>query len=421
MKRNVFILILLVSSLLAGCGKQEAQQPSLPATGDEPTVTTPVTTTTPTEEAEPTTAPTTTQAAELPTELPTETTTVGNVIPPLPLPTTAPTLTPPSDEVSICSHNYQPGIYQAPTCEAAGFQTFRCGKCGDVQQQIAAPLGHSFGTATCTSPKSCGLCGKTEGNALGHSYLSGQCSRCGEKDPSQRTITIQVKDSKNKPVDGVTVELHIGGSLHSTAVSSGGKVSFTVLNHPGSYTLVLTQIPEGYKAQKDRYDYRSDNGSIVLEIVPVVYPDDHSKAAYKVGSTMGDFTVTDVDGKTYQLSQLLQQKKLVILNFWYYTCVPCKAEFPYFNSVYQKYSDDIEILGLNHFDSESKIRQLQSEMGLAFPLATEHLGMQQGFGIQSYPVTVFIGSNGKILKIQKDIGFQSEAELETIIQQILGR
>ena len=421
MKRNVFILILLVSSLLAGCGKQEAQQPSLPATGDEPTVTTPVTTTTPTEEAEPTTAPTTTQAAELPTELPTETTTVGNVIPTLPLPTTAPTLTPPSDEVSICSHNYQPGIYQAPTCEAAGFQTFRCGKCGDVQQQIAAPLGHSYEDATCITPKRCLLCSSTLGSSLGHNFSDGLCSRCGEKDPSQRTITIQVKDSKNKPVDGVTVELHIGGSLHGTAVSSGGKVSFTVLNHPGSYTLVLTQIPEGYKAQKDRYDYRSDSGSIVLEIVPVVYPDDHSKAAYKVGSTMGDFTVTDVDGKTYQLSQLLQQKKLVILNFWYYTCVPCKAEFPYFNSIYQRYSNDIALLALNPFDSEAQIRQLRSELGLTFPLATENLGMQQGFGIQSYPVTVFIGDSGRILYIQKDAPFHSEAQLDALVKQMIAR
>ena len=46
--------------------------------------------------------------------------------------------------------------------------------------------------------------------------------------------------------------------------------------------------------------------------------------------------------------------------------------------------------------------------------------MQQGFGIQSYPVSVFIGSDGRILKIQKDVGFQSEAELETVVRQMLG-
>jgi peroxiredoxin len=419
MKRNVLVLFLLLTALLAGCAQMDPlpTEPQLPATGDEPTVTAPVEATVPTEVTPPITVPTATQPTETTAETATVPTTSGSTIITLP-PNTTPALTPPSGNAVSCSHNYQPGIYQAPTCEQAGFQTLRCAKCGDVQQQVSAPLGHSYTSATCTVPKSCVLCSKTEGDPLGHSYSGGLCSRCGAM--NQRTITIQVKDSKNNPVDGVTVELHIDGQLHSTAVSSNGKVSYTLLGHTGSYTLVLTQIPQGYKTQRDAYTYRSDTGAIVLDIVPVVRPDDHSKAAYKVGSTMGDFTLTDVDGKTYQLSQLLQTKKLVILNFWYYTCVPCKAEFPYFNSVYQKYSNDIEILGLNHFDSESNIRQLRSEMGLTFPLATEHLGMQQGFGIQSYPVTVFIDSNGRILKIQKDIGFQSEAELETIVRQMLG-
>ena len=414
MKRKI-IPCLLLAALLWGCGKPETPPVELdpPATYDEaviPTTENPTEPIAPTElETEPTTPSMTPQAPTEPT---------GNTVPTLP--TTAPTVTPPSGEVTICSHNYQPGIYQAPTCDQAGFQNFRCTKCGDAQQQISLPLGHSYTDATCTSPKRCLICNSTQGSSLGHSFSGGLCSRCGEKDPQVRTITIQIKDSKNNPVDGVTVALYIADQLHSTCVSTGGKVTFTVQNHSGSYTLALTGVPAGYKAQKDSYTYRSDNGAIVLDIVPVVTAEDHSKAAYKIGSTMGDFTVTDVDGKTHQLSQLLQSKKLVILNFWYYTCVPCKAEFPYFNAVYEKYSDDIEILGLNHFDSESKIKQLRSEMGLTFPLATEQLGMQQGFGIQSYPVSVFIDSDGRILKIQKDIGFQSEAELDTVVRQMLG-
>ena len=419
MKRKI-IPCLLLSALLWGCGKPEVPPAELnvPATYDEAVTPETEATTLQTTPTEAVTEATTTQPVA--TEAPTQPTTTENIIPTLPLPTTAPNLMPPSDDMSICSHNYQPGIYQAPTCEQAGYQNYRCVKCGDAQQQISLPLGHSYTDATCTSPKRCILCNITQGSSLGHSFSSGICSRCGEKDSSARTITIQVKDSKNNPVDGVTVALYLTDQLHSTCVSSSGKVTFTVQNHSGSYTLALTGIPAGYKAQKDSYTYRSDNGAIVLDIVPVVSPEDHSKAAYKVGSTMCDFTVTDVDGKTHQLSQILREKKLVILNFWYYTCVPCKAEFPYFNSVYEKYGEDIEILGLNHFDSESKIKQLRSEMGLTFPLATEQLGMQQGFGIQSYPVSVFIDSNGRILKIQKDIGFQSEADLENIVRQMLG-
>ena len=42
---------------------------------------------------------------------------------------------------------------------------------------------HTFSNATCTEAKKCS-CGAIEGNALGHDYKNGVCSRCSEKDPN---------------------------------------------------------------------------------------------------------------------------------------------------------------------------------------------------------------------------------------------
>lgn len=80
----------------------------------------------------------------------------------------------------------------------------RCEICGKEQGE---PLGHEWSEATCTAPKTCSVCGKTEGDPLphswqeatcttsitctvcgktygeplGHSTRLGKCSRCGEK------------------------------------------------------------------------------------------------------------------------------------------------------------------------------------------------------------------------------------------------
>lgn len=39
---------------------------------------------------------------------------------------------------------------------------------------------HEYSEATCTEPKTCTICGETEGEALGHTVDIGICSRCGE-------------------------------------------------------------------------------------------------------------------------------------------------------------------------------------------------------------------------------------------------
>jgi thiol-disulfide isomerase/thioredoxin len=154
-----------------------------------------------------------------------------------------------------------------------------------------------------------------------------------------------------------------------------------------------------------------------LSTVSVISPTDHSQANYKVGSTMGDFTLTDTNGNSYNLSQLLKEKDLVILNFWFVNCGPCKAEFPYFEAINEKY-DNVQLLTMNHLDSEKDILALREQMGVTFPMISENIGFQQGFGITAYPTTVFIAPNGKILKI-KEGDFRNQAELETLIESLL--
>ena len=54
----------------------------------------------------------------------------------------------------------------APTCTDAGYTTYTCA-CGDsyVGDETEA-LGHDFAEATTESPKTCKVCGETEGEKL---------------------------------------------------------------------------------------------------------------------------------------------------------------------------------------------------------------------------------------------------------------
>lgn len=55
-------------------------------------------------------------------------------------------------------------------CETDGEETYICVKCGDKDVKTIPATGHTWADATCTEPKTCTVCGATEGEALGHSY-----------------------------------------------------------------------------------------------------------------------------------------------------------------------------------------------------------------------------------------------------------
>lgn len=149
------VIILLVS--VAACAEigQGTIPKETPAPSEEASVT-------PTETQDPATQPTETQSAETqPTEEPTTE----------PEPTEAtvpPQTTPTQPQVSAPVHSHS---YVGATCTQGG--TCSCGA-------VSAPLGHSFSTVTCVSPAVCSRCGLESGEATGHTYSGGKCTKCGD-------------------------------------------------------------------------------------------------------------------------------------------------------------------------------------------------------------------------------------------------
>lgn len=52
-----------------------------------------------------------------------------------------------------------------------------CKVCGETEGES---LGHDWREADCVNPKTCKVCGQTEGTSKGHSVDIGRCSECGE-------------------------------------------------------------------------------------------------------------------------------------------------------------------------------------------------------------------------------------------------
>jgi hypothetical protein len=73
------------------------------------------------------------------------------------------------------------------------------------------------------------------------------------------------------------------------------------------------------------------------------------------------------------------------------------------NSVYQQYSDDIAVIALNPYssDSESSIQTYKSANGLAFPMAKIDTALVDAFGVAAYPTSVVVDRYGTITVIEE--------------------
>ena len=308
------------------------------------------------------------------------------------------------------------------TCQVKGKKTTTCTRCDEYKKEEILPkTGCDYTEATCTQPSVCSVCKKQNSNALGHSYGTDHlCIRCGTADPNHQatttaTYTVTVRSDKGKELSGITVTVYVGDTKVGSGTTNNKGVAKITLSATGSsYKLVLSNVPKEYEV-KESYTFSSINVSVNLKTAPVLDPNDHSKAMYTTGSTMANFVLTDVDGNVYDLSQLRQEKKLIILDFWYVNCGPCKKEFPYFEAMLEQYGDDVILLAINNLDSEDSIRNLRTELNadpataVSFPMIRDTLGLTQGFGVTSYPLTAFIDPDGKVVYVHPN-AFSSQAD-----------
>ena len=141
--------------------------------GPEPTAT-PVPTATPTPESTPEPTATSTpkpkpKATNTPTPKPTATNT------PMPTATSIPTPIPPTPTTHVHNYYWDVQVVEYANCVTNGLINYIC-SCGACRPETLDATGHDWNAATCTSAKTCKVCGATEGAATGHSWNAATCT-----------------------------------------------------------------------------------------------------------------------------------------------------------------------------------------------------------------------------------------------------
>lgn len=113
----------------------------------------------------------------------------------------------------------------------------------------------------------------------------------------------------------------------------------------------------------------------------------------------------------------------VVVNQWASWCPPCRAEFPYFEQMAERYGDRIAFVGLNSRDQRAAARAFLAENPVGYPSifdASAEQAREIGAGT-SWPTTAYLDAEGEGVFIRFG-GYADAKDLEDdILEHALGQ
>lgn len=136
-------------------------------------------------------------------------------------------------------------------------------------------------------------------------------------------------------------------------------------------------------------------------------PDDFEKWLSKQGTETGavtasnsakksfaDFNFTTITGKKYELTAL--RGRIVVLNFWFISCGPCRAEMPELNKLVKEYKGrDVVFLAVTFDDSES-VKAFQKEKTFDYEIIPDARAWIEKIGVNGFPTHYILNPQGEV-------------------------
>ena len=141
-----------------------------------------------------------------------------------------------------------------------------------------------------------------------------------------------------------------------------------------------------YRLSEEQKEFRD---SIILSIPPP------QSTAFSRGQKMYRIKTTDIYGNKVNTEEL--KGKIIVLNFWFINCPPCRSEIPELNRLVEAYQKDSSIVFIGiALDELQDIADFLAECPFNYIMIGNGKKLKRSYDVKNFPTNVVIDRQGKV-------------------------
>lgn len=130
------------------------------------------------------------------------------------------------------------------------------------------------------------------------------------------------------------------------------------------------------------------------------------------------FSAVSIEGKDFSLKSL--KNKVVVMNFWFTGCGPCKQEIPTLNELVEDYTGkDVVFLAFALDEDIELLRKYLNKYPFKYNIIPKASEISQDYKIKLFPSHIIIDKNGSIVTKIEGGGNKIKTELQNVISRLL--
>ena len=185
-----------------------------------------------------------------------------------------------------------------------------------------------------------------------------------------------------------------------------------------------------YLMSSGKYDLKQDTTSkntfLIYELSDSAYlakmamlPKPKESHFFKTGKSLW-INEQDIEGNKLNSKDL--KGDILVINFWFINCIPCRVEISELNKIVDQYKDSTNIKFIAiATDGDSELKKFLKEMPFKYQIVADGGSTINSLGITSFPTHAIIDREGKVYFHTNGLSMQTTYWIKKAIQELTNK